>query len=190
MKLVKMTLGAALMLSMFFFTSCAKENGLTDPVVSAEEEIVDFRGRPTAGPTIADIAGGNSDFSILVAALRKTGLVGLLDGPQSFTVVAPTNQAFIDLLNAVPAWSSLDDIPEDVLEDVLKYHISPRPNGSSGKLAKGTSIPTLLRSKKWFARPSGGTLEIVGNNSSALVTAADIKASNGYVHVIDAVILP
>lgn len=189
-KLIQSTFLLAIVL--FSGVSCTQESSLTE--ASLTEESLELRGKPTAGPTIVDLALATPDLSILVAALTRedlsTDFVELLNGPQSFTVVAPNNDAFVNLLNAVPEWSSLADIPTDVLEAVLKYHISPRPNGTAKKLAKGTSIPTLLRSQKWSARPSGSTLEIVANSNSALVLTADIEASNGYVHIIDTVILP
>ncbi len=147
-----------------------------------------------SGPTIVDLALATPDLSILVQALTRpdlsTDFVDLLNGPRSFTVIAPTNQAFVNLLGAVEEWNSLEDIPADVLESVLKYHVSPRPNGTSQKLAKGTPIPTLLSGQSWIAKPSGSTLQIEGNASTALVVNADIQADNGYIHIIDAVVLP
>lgn len=77
-------------------------------------------------PATEDIvatAQGNSNLSTLVTALTKyPDLVTTLSGTGQFTVFAPTNDAFADLLAAV-GQSSLDDIPEDVLRSILKYHV-------------------------------------------------------------------
>jgi len=131
--------------------------------------------------TIVDIAAGNPDFSTLVEAVTAAGLVETLSGPGPFTVFAPTNSAFA----AVPS-ETLDALladPEGALTDVLSLHvISGNVSSEQAIAAAGGTVDTL-----------GGpiTVELDGDNlvvGGATVIDADIPASNGTIHVIDAVI--
>lgn len=139
-----------------------------------------------AGPdkTIVQIAQGNSNLSVLVTALTKyPDLVATLSGSGQFTVFAPTNTAFTNLLTAI-GQTSLDDIPENVLKDILEYHVvtsgkvlSTQLTNSNVATANGENIAVTV---------SGG----VRLNGTVNVTSADIEASNGVVHVVDAVLVP
>jgi uncharacterized surface protein with fasciclin (FAS1) repeats len=133
--------------------------------------------------TIVDVAVANPDFSTLVAAVTAAGLVETLSGEGPFTVFAPTNDAFA----ALPA--GLVDkllLPEnkDVLTQILTYHVV------SGKVMAADvaagDVPSVEGSPI-AVTVEGGTVML---NGSATVTATDIAASNGVIHVIDAVILP
>jgi uncharacterized surface protein with fasciclin (FAS1) repeats len=139
-------------------------------------------GAPDPGPgTIVDIAVGNPDFSTLVAAVTAADLVDTLSGEGPFTVFAPTNAAF----DALPE-GTLDSLLEDpggALTDILLLHvISGAVNSEAAIAAAGGTVETL-----------GGpvTVELEGDNlvvGGATVVTADIEASNGIIHVIDAVI--
>ncbi len=140
-------------------------------------------------PTIAGIAVGNSDFSTLVAALAKAGLVETFDGDRHFTVFAPTNAAFdaaaaallgagnsgMDLVNAL-------DVP--TLTAVLTYHVTLGDRNAKSVLAAGSL--RMLDDNWTTIRVTGGVATI----DDAPIVATDLRASNGIVHVIDAVILP
>lgn len=139
-----------------------------------------------AAPKAADIvdtAVAAGSFNTLVAAVKAAGLVDALKGPGPLTVFAPTDAAFA----ALPP-GTLDNLlkPEnkEKLKGILLYHVV------SGKVMstdlKGTVKPATLQ---------GATLTIVAGASGvtvngAKVTKADIGASNGVIHVIDAVVLP
>jgi uncharacterized surface protein with fasciclin (FAS1) repeats len=133
--------------------------------------------------TIVDVASGNPDFSTLVAAVGAAGLVETLSGEGPFTVFAPTNDAFA----ALPA--GLVDkllLPEnkDVLVQILTYHV-----GSGAVMAADVTagdVPSVEGSPITVT-VEGGTVKL---NDSATVIATDVMASNGVIHVIDAVILP
>lgn len=136
---------------------------------------------PSATDTIVDIALANPEFSTLVDLLSKAGLVDVLQGDGPFTVFAPTNDAFSKL----PAGTVdflVDPNNVDSLVDVLTYHVV---NGIavSGSLKEGQKIKTVLGSKVSVS------LDPTRINS-ALVTTADILASNGVIHVIDSVLIP
>ena len=134
----------------------------------------------TSTKNIVEIAQSNPDLSTLVTAVDKAGLVATLSGPGPFTVFAPTNAAFA----ALPA-GTLDSLLADPtkLADILKLHvISGTVDSKAATAAAGTNVTTLGGP---VAVELSGTKLTVGG---ATVVTADIKASNGIIHVIDAVI--
>lgn len=143
------------------------------------------------GDTIVEIAAGNSDFSTLVYAVQKAGLVDTLNGNRNFTVFAPTNAAFDAAAAAVlgPGATGrqlVDALDVPTLTNILLYHVSPGERFSPDVL----SAERIRTMNKSFTFVNGTT--IVGNNSSAnlVVPFVDIDASNGVIHVIDFVLLP
>ena len=136
---------------------------------------------------IVGIASGNNDFSILVEALQKTDLVSALQAEGPLTVFAPTNEAFQKLLDTKAAWSSLDDVPVEILKDVLLYHVVSAKAFSSD-LSNGQELETLNTEKLIVDLSSGVKLTTAAGQSVA-VTNADLQASNGVIHVIDEVLL-
>ena len=140
-----------------------------------------------ATKTIVELAQGNADLSILVDALTKyPDLVNLLnDKSGSATVFAPTNAAFTALLGVV-GQTELDDIPEDVLKRILQYHVVSGTVAKAGDLTNNQSIGTDLADESVTVTINGGAVKI----DEATVTAADIDAINGVVHLVDAVLVP
>ncbi len=139
--------------------------------------------------SIVATAQADSELSSLVAALTQANLVTTLSGDGPFTVLAPTNDAFQDLLDTNDDWDALSDIPNDVLTDVLTFHVL------SGRVAAADLtndyVPTLS------AGPNGEGVVLQVNtdggvtfNNTATPTATDIDATNGIVHKIDEVMLP
>ena len=122
-------------------------------------------------------------LSTLVQALQAADLVGTLEGDGPFTVFAPTNEAF----EALPE-GTLDDLlkPENKqkLATVLTYHVVPS-EAMSSSLSDGQAVGTV-EGEDVNVKMKGGDVMIEG----AKVTKADVKASNGVVHIVDAVILP
>ena len=107
-------------------------------LASCDED--DNEAQPTQD--IVALAQGNPDLSTLVSALTKyPDLVSTLQGSGQFTVFAPTNTAFASLLTAI-GQTSLDDIPEAVLRDVLEYHVVSTAAVLSTQLAAGP-VPTV-----------------------------------------------
>ncbi|RAK25024.1 putative surface protein with fasciclin (FAS1) repeats [Flavobacterium aquaticum] len=138
--------------------------------------------------SITDIASGNPNFSILVDALSRADLAETLDQAGSYTVFAPTNDAFLDFLDA-NGFESLDDVPLPTLTQVLLNHVVSGTNLSTGlttgyvkTLAKGSASSTNTLSM--FINTESG----VRLNGVSSVTTADITANNGVIHVVDAVI--
>ena len=144
--------------------------------------------------SIAEIAIENDDFNELVAALSyvdqelNTGLVALfLNGTDQYTVFAPTDAAFENLYSALQV-DGITDLDAELVLDVLLYHVTEGRRAANSVVPKNNSrnIETLLGVS--FAVNIDGSIDAVGN--SAKIIAADISASNGIIHVIDAVILP
>ena len=128
--------------------------------------------------TIAEVAMANPDFSTLVAAVKAAGLVEALktDGP--VTVFAPTNDAF-DKLGKDKVEALLKD--KEMLTKVLKAHIV------KGKVMAADAMKMDGRKVNGFLVKAGPDAVMIG---SAKVTKADIRASNGVIHVIDTVLVP
>ena len=139
------------------------------------------------GPTIVGTAiavnQATGEFDELVAAVSRAGLVGVLNGNRQFTVFAPTDAAFEDLYAALGV-DGVDDIPLETLRAVLLHHVAPGER-FSGDVLESTRIRTLNRD---FLSPSvaDGAAFVDG----AQIVLPDVDASNGVIHVIDAVLLP
>jgi uncharacterized surface protein with fasciclin (FAS1) repeats len=137
----------------------------------------------TAAPSknIVETAAGAPQFSTLVSLVKKAGLVGVLSGKTNYTVFAPTNAAF----NKVPK-KTLNELASDkaMLKKVLLYHVLPGKvpaskvlKTKSAKTAEGSKVTFSVRGKNAFV-----------NESKIIKT--DIRASNGIIHAINAVLLP
>ena len=166
---------------------------VTTADVSTTSGIIHVIDQVLLPPTVVDIATGNEDFSILVAALTRADLtfdfVDFLSGDGPFTVFAPTNAAFAALLNGNPAWSSLDDIDTATLDAVLKYHVISGVNAESTSLVDGTEIATANGSMITI-NTAGGVTVTGGTSGVSNVDLADVQGTNGVVHVINKVLVP
>jgi len=131
---------------------------------------------------IVDTAAAAGSFGTLLAAAEAAGLVDTLKSEGPFTVFAPTDEAFAALPEGTVASLLLPE-NKDQLVAILTYHV-----------IAGKVMSTDLVDDMEAATVQGGTLTIDLDNGvmveAATVTAADIEASNGVIHVIDAVMLP
>lgn len=116
-----------------------------------------------------------------------------LSGEGPFTVFAPTNQAFEDLLAQLDGFDSLDDFNSQQLQDllavVLTYHVVADAAVLSSDLSDGQTVTTLQGSTVEVST-QGGVFISDATANAAQVTTADIEVSNGVVHIIDKVLLP
>ena len=137
--------------------------------------------------TIAELASETSSLSTLVAALERADLVETLNGTGSFTVFAPTNDAFNALLQA-NGFSGLEDIPVDALTSILRNHVVTgqvlSTQLSTGYVKTNATESTTGNAIDMYINVDNG----VTINGTASVTQADITTSNGVVHIVDAVI--
>ena len=134
-------------------------------------------------PDIVDIAASNGNFNTLVAAVTAAGLVDTLKGDGPFTVFAPTDAAFAALPEGTVESLLLPE-NKDTLVSILTYHVVPGAVTSDALAGQRLSVATV----------NGADVHIDGRNGVKVedinVTTADIIASNGVIHVIDAVLLP
>ncbi|CAN5376234.1 hypothetical protein BH10CYA1_BH10CYA1_20610 [soil metagenome] len=133
----------------------------------------------STGGTVIGVAAKAGTFKELLCQLEAAGLVGVLKGPGPFTVFAPNDTAFAHS-------RSLDKLSGDQtkLANVLKYHVV-KGKYSAEDLASKRSL-TTLEGESLMINAKDGKVVVDG----ALVVEADVKASNGVIHVIDAVLIP
>ncbi len=137
--------------------------------------------QPEPPGTIVDIAVADGRFETLVAAVQAAGLVDTLQGEGPFTVFAPTDDAFSALPEGTVA-GLLDDIP--ALNDILLYHVVAGDVRAADVVALDSAV--TVQGESVSISVDGDSVRI----NDSLVVIADIVASNGVIHVIDAVLLP
>ncbi|MEE1673901.1 fasciclin domain-containing protein [Agarivorans aestuarii] len=132
---------------------------------------------------IVDVAVANGSFTTLVAAVKAAGLVDTLKGDGPFTVFAPTDEAFAKLPEGTVEMLLMPE-NKDKLVAVLTYHVV------SGKVMAADVVKIdsakTVQGGMLAVSTSGDTVMI----NNAKVVAADVKASNGVIHVVDTVLLP
>jgi uncharacterized surface protein with fasciclin (FAS1) repeats len=161
------------------------DEATSDSTAAVSEEMIDDSGEMAVDPaeagTIVDIAATTEGFSTLVAAVTAADLVDTLNSEGPYTVFAPTDEAFAAL---PPGLLEALLLPEnkDALVKILTYHVVPGQvmaadvtDGEAGTV-EGQNVT--------FSTVDGVTV------NGANVIQADVVASNGVIHVIDAVIVP
>ncbi|MEL7188332.1 MAG: fasciclin domain-containing protein [Pseudomonadota bacterium] len=186
MKTLRFTLASAVALSL---AACAGEAGeeTTEETAATEEA-------STAG-TIVEVAQGDESFSTLVTAVVAAELAETLSGEGPFTVFAPTNDAFGKLPEGTVETLVSDD--KETLGAILTYHVV---EGAVDAETLTAAITEAGEEGYTVTTVGGGTFtasvvedavvltDAAGN--TATVTATDVEASNGVVHVIDTVLMP
>ncbi|MGA0237392.1 MAG: fasciclin domain-containing protein [Acidimicrobiales bacterium] len=176
----------ALLLS---FTLLAAACGDDDPLESSDtgEESSDEEMADDEGPgTIVDVAVGAGSFDILVAAVIEAGLADTLSSDGPFTVFAPTDDAFVAALDAL-GLTAEELLANPALAEILTYHVvAGEVDAATAISLDGQSAPSVQGEEIAISVVDGSVVI----NDSATVVAADVAASNGIIHVIDAVILP
>jgi transforming growth factor-beta-induced protein len=136
--------------------------------------------------TIVDVAVDAGDFNTLVAAVQAAGLVETLSGPGPFTVLAPTDEAFAASLESLGLTAEELLADTETLTSILTYHvIAGEVPSSSVVTMNGEAVPTVNGADVLIS-VDGETVMV----NEATVTAVDIAASNGVIHVIDSVLVP
>jgi uncharacterized surface protein with fasciclin (FAS1) repeats len=133
--------------------------------------------------TIYTLIQNSPDHNTLEAAIDAANLAGALQGPGPLTLFAPTDAAFAALPENLVDLLLTD--PSGILRDVLLYHVTPG-NVGSGALSDGQSLTTLLSGQTTTISIDGATVMI----DMATITTPDVNASNGVIHIIDAVLVP
>ena len=205
--LKKNLLSIAVVTAAMSLAACADKEATTDPVEpeATTEEVVaepmvetDAMGETDpmaetdgmedtmATQTIAEIAAGNENLTILTAALQAAGLDTMLMEETKHTVFAPTDDAFAPVLEKLGVTKEELLANTDLLKKVLPYHVLAS-EVLAADIPYGTDIETA----------NGATISISEDNvitdatgNTANITGTDIMATNGVVHTIDAVLMP
>ena len=206
MKLHLLTAG---LLASLALTACqqdtAADTAMTEPAPAATDTAApaDTMAAPdavadapaAAGGDVVDGAIASPDHTTLVAAVQAAGLVDTLKGTGPFTVFAPTNAAF-DKLPAGTVDGLLEPAAKDQLTSVLTYHVVAG-NVDAAELTRqieaggGSATLTTVQGGTLTARVDGGNVVLTdAKGGTSTVTAADLRQSNGVIHVIDTVLMP
>lgn len=173
-----------------------------DPAMSAEADASAQTENPMVGgaPMFADRdivtnASTSQDHTTLIAAVQAAGLVDTLKGPGPFTVFAPTNAAF-EKLPAGTVDGLLKPEMKDDLAKVLTYHVVSG-NVDAAALTQqiqaggGSATLKTVQGEELTAKADGGKVTLTdAKGNVATVTTADVRQSNGVIHVIDTVLMP
>ena len=184
----KATLAAAVVLSVGVLLSACSSSSSSSSSTSTTSSSTSTTAAPAkATENIVQLAAGDPQLSTLVAAVKAAGLVSTLEGPGPFTVFAPTNAAFA-ALPAGTLTTLLEPANTAELAGILTYHVVPGDIQASDLMAGPVKT---VNGASFTVNQSGSTFTITdGKGGTAHFVTTDIEASNGVVHVIDAVLLP
>lgn len=132
---------------------------------------------------IATLVSERSDLSLLRAAVTRANLGATLSGSGSFTVFAPTNDAFTAA--GLGTEAAINAVPVETLRNILLYHVFTQKYAAANIPSGTTELTTASNSKAYVSKKSNGVYV-----NGAMVTTADINASNGVIQVINKVLMP
>ncbi len=188
MKIIKLVSASAIALSL---VACASE--APEATTAADETAV--AEEATSAGTIVEVAQGDETFSTLVAAVTAADLGTTLGGTGPFTVFAPTNAAFDKLPDGTVEKLTTEDT--ETLGNILKYHVvegrvdaATLTSAIEGAGEAGYKITTVGGTELTAMVVDGGVVLTDGAGNTSKVTATDVEASNGLIHVIDTVLMP
>jgi uncharacterized surface protein with fasciclin (FAS1) repeats len=189
---------AVLVVSVFMM-SCSEESMVNSPdtsMNSSSDQPVSLTKPPSqSGNTIVDIAiaaatSEEPEFTVLVEAVVFAGLAETLSGNRQFTVFAPTDAAFLALLDDLTLTPEELFAPgnEDLVRKILLYHVAPGERFAAD-VVTSDRVRTMA---KEFARVNVDGGAFIGNDKYgyAEIVLTDIDAANGVIHVLDKVIVP
>ena len=177
---------------LLFMSFGLKQNELKE---ETDNETVEVMLMEDAAANIVEVAAGNEAFSTLVAAVKAADLVGTLSSAGPFTVFAPTNDAFAKLPQGTVE-SLLKPENKDALTGILTYHVVAGKfeaaavldaiNANDGKF----KVTTVQGGSIVLSLMDGNVILTDSKGGTATVVIADVAASNGVIHAIDAVVMP
>lgn len=149
----------------------------------------------TADKNVVEVAMGSDQHTTLVAAIKAAELVSALQSEGPFTVFAPTNAAFDKLPDGTLS-TLLQPENKEMLTNILTYHVVPASLDSKAvvkaiEAGNGKAEVKTLSGDTLTATLKDGSVYLMDENGNmSKVTAVDIEASNGVIHVINTVVLP
>ncbi len=192
MKTPHILIASAAALALAACSGDADEATMEDDAAMADEMV---NADAAAPGTIVEVAQGNPDFSTLVTAVTAAGLGETLSGEGPFTVFAPTNEAFAALPEGTVETLTTDNTEQ--LGSILTYHVvsgevmaADLVSAIEGAGEGGFTVETV-NGGTLTAMVDGGTVTLTdAQGNTATITATDVDASNGVIHVIDTVLMP
>jgi uncharacterized surface protein with fasciclin (FAS1) repeats len=207
---MKTTLLASALLAMGFASGCMSTGAkapMADKGMSSDMSMSTSATASTSNPMVGgaamyankdiiDNAVNSRDHTTLVAAVKAAGLVDTLKGPGPFTVFAPTNAAF-DMLPAGTVDTLLKPSMKTDLSKVLTYHVVPGTVDAAALTARiraggGSAMLKTVQGEMLTVKAGGpgGVTVTDAKGNVANVTIADVRQSNGVIHVVDKVLMP
>lgn len=190
MKTLKLTLASTIALAL---AACAPEGDTAEDTAADETAMTGEEAAPAG--TIVEVAQGDDTFSTLVAAVTAAELGETLSGEGPFTVFAPTNDAFGKIDEATLTELTTNDT--ETLGAILQYHVVAGAVDAATLTAAieeagedGYEVTTVGGGTLTAKAVEGGVQLTDAAGGTAMVTATDVKASNGLIHVIDTVLMP
>ncbi len=186
MKTVQFALASAIALSL---AACAGE--------ATEAPAEDTATTEEAAPAgnLVEVAKGDGSFSTLVAAVTAAGLGTVLGGEDELTVFAPTNEAFGKLPEGTVEKLTTEDV--ETLTAILQYHVvagkvdaATLTGAIEAAGEEGYTVTTVGGGELTASVVDGAVILTDAAGGTATVTAVDVPASNGVIHVIDTVLMP
>jgi uncharacterized surface protein with fasciclin (FAS1) repeats len=188
MKIINFTLASVVALSL---AACAGETPADDTAADETAMAEDA----TAAGNIVEVAQGDETFSTLVAAVTAADLGATLSGPGPYTVFAPTNDAFGKLPDGTVETLTTEDT--ETLKSILTYHVVEGAVDAATLTAAieeagdaGYEVATVGGGTLTATIADGGVVLTDATGNTAKVTATDVAATNGVIHVIDTVLMP
>ncbi len=163
------------------------DNAATNGILHVVDKVLDF-------PTLATFIQSNDAFSQLNLALTTatpaTDFTATLSGSTNYTIFAPADVAFDELLDTDPTWNTVNDIEETLLTAVLQHHVISG-NVRSTDISNNETAVTLEGDLIEFST-ANGVVDITdgAGNAGITVIVANIQAVNGVLHAVDQVLLP
>jgi len=162
--------------------------GFSFAIISCEDD-----SPSTPQQNVLEIAVSNENFDVLEAAAIKagSGVTNVLSGSTQITVFAPTDAAFVSYLgvaNEAAAIAAVNGLTPTAAADLLTFHVIAGSEIKAADIADGTTAVTMVRAsnnKAFITKTSAGV-----SINNARVATADVDASNGVIHIIDAVLTP
>ena len=189
----KMKVLSMIAFSGLLLISCGVKNKeMKDESIAQTREVAVLE---EATPNIVEVAAGNDNFSTLVAAVKAAGLVETLSGDGPFTVFAPTNAAFAKLPKGTVESLLL---PENkaALTGILTYHVVSGEYDAAAVIEAISSnngkftVTTVQGENIDLSLKDGKVILTDAKGGTATVVMADVEASNGIIHALDAVVMP
>lgn len=211
--MTKIILPTLIISTLFLFAGCSDSStnsDVSDDLTLNPNVELEMRSPAPDDQTIAEVvikaatADVDAEFTLLLDALLYADLAEVFAGNAQYTVFAPTDEAFMNLVDAISASLDADILEnegpfaaidaylgEGTIANVLLYHVTKGRRAANSVVpqnprAKDRKITTLLDMS--FSANSNGEITAVGNSAS--IITPDMSASNGIIHVIDTVLLP